>query len=193
MRKCELYNHCQLAGPDRMLEDHDLNPVPCLREDCGMIPLNRLVDHAQSNHGNVGGNQMQENTSGGGILCWNTTGEDFDATYTYASFFNNSSHLLFPRLIKRQGYYHFYIKMFGTEQLASRFMVEIEVGHRTAMIKLGELRVYPVEYSWDDIITHNEGFLSIDPNLAKRLKYISPDGQRKFIVQYRVRPRSNAQ
>ena len=191
MRKCELFNHCQLAGPDRMLEDHDLNLVPCLREDCGMIPLHQLMDHSRSSHGYQG--MVDTQLRGGTMIatvCWNyVTEPDCDATFNCCFILSNSNYILFPRLIKSQGYYHFYLKMLATEEVSSRLMVEIEVGNRTGKIKLSELRVYPIEYGWEDVKLHCEGMLSIDTNLAQRFLV----GQRSFITQYRVGPRSNAQ
>ena len=138
MRKCELHNHCGLVGPFRMLEDHDLSLVPCVKEDCNLIHLHQLLEHISTNHRADPNNTQKQVWPNRTVLkvFWPITEGDSDCVAYNCHCGAGNNHVLFPRFFKWQGYYNIYLKILATDELASELMVDIDVGHRKACLQL---------------------------------------------------------
>ena len=147
--------------------------VPCVAEWCSdYIPLNEMIDHVNAKHG---GKKSKVDSNGLMSITWGN--KDFNNennywTVTHADF---SGHTFIPRITKKDGIYYLYTKILADNDAASKFKVDIEAKNmkNNLSLKLPGAKVYPMDMKWQDVIEDEDGVLSFDMYMAKKLFELS--------------------
>ena len=151
--------------------------VPCVHEGCNIkVPLNELMDHVIEKHGGYKQKpeleEFNDDTCNSQVQFSSRVSNMYKAeTHPWPVFYCNfSGHTFIIRLMKREKDFYAYVKILAEKNVASKFVVDLEVvnPNNNTSLKCPELKLYPVDMKWKDVIKDEDGVLLFDQNLALR-------------------------
>ena len=154
--------------------------VPCVFEDCDEeVPLNKMIEHVNTEHY---GKKMKAVSDGLIVILWNHNNMSNEYNYWNVLHCDFSGHTFIPRIRKWNGIYYLYTKILANKDAASKFKVDIEAMNVKNNISLmfPGAKVYPVDMKWQKVIKDEDGVLSFDKYMAKKL--FSYDTDKTWLV-----------
>ena len=117
------------------------------------------------------------------IANWNKQNHYWVVTHS-----DFSGHTFLPRITKKDGIVYIYTKILADSGTASKFMVDIEVvnAKNKISLKFPGAKVYPVDMKWQDVIEDEDGVLSFDQNMAKKLFSVSNTDKTKYVIAHKT-------
>ena len=164
--------------------------VPCVHEGCSEgVPLNELIEHVNATHG---GHKLK--VSSNGLLAdwrWNMSFDlwstkNINWTVEHHDF---CGHTFISRFTKKEGIFLMYVRIMAGENAAKKFMVDLEVVNpiNNTSLKCPNVKVYPIDMRWKDVIKDEHGVLFFDQVMAKRFFSVNQKGKcevtRKVVIK----------
>ena len=168
--------------------EHIKRKVPCVHEGCSIkVPLNELIDHVNEKHGGYEqkseSEEFNDNTSSSLIQFSSKIANLYSDTHHWPVFYCHfSGHTFIIRLMKRERFFYVYTKILAEKNVASKFVVDLEVvnPNNNASLKCPGLKLYPIDMKWKDVIKDEDGVLLFEENLALRLIRIFDTKNREY-------------
>ena len=94
-------------------------------EDCGkMVTLTQLIPHLENEHPWT----ARERATSGGLMSatwqYSAATDPLDPDVTWSLTMHDfSGHIFFPRILKREGIHHVYVRILANEEVAKKFRV----------------------------------------------------------------------
>ena len=145
-----------------------------MREGCRKyIPLNEMIDHvSDAKHG---GKKSKVDSNGLMSITWGNKDFNNENNYWTVTHTDFSGHTFIPRITKKDGIYYLYTKILADSDAASKFKVDIEAKNmkNNLSLKLPGAKAYSMDMKWQDVIKDEDGVLSFDMYMAKKLFELS--------------------
>ena len=123
---------------------------------------------------------------------WSLRSEGWDHKDTIWNIFycDFSGHTFILRRMKREGIFYLFMVVLEGQDAASKFVVDLQVMNQktNGLLKFPDMRVYPIDMKWHDIIKDGDGVLFFDQRLACRLFSVSyTDGKKRYTTRCNVK------
>ena len=153
------------------------------------LPLNEMIDHVHEKHD---GMRMTVSSDGCIESDWSLGSEGWDHKDIIWNIFycDFSGHTFILRRMKREGIFYLFMVVLEGQDAASKFVVDLQVMNQktNGLLKFPDMRVYPIDMKWHDIIKDGDGVLFFDQRLACRLFSVSDtDDKKRYTTRCNVK------